>query len=324
VRIVSLLPSATEVVCLLGLQEQLVGVSADSDWPADVVKRLPVLNTVSIDTSQLSSREIDRAASDGHRGVSLYHVDPELLRRLRPDLILTQEICEVCAVARRDVELASRTLGYAPRVLSLSPVTLDQAIDDIAVVGRAAGVGDARAGRVVATLRARLGSVRDRTANLDRPRVFCMEWLDPPYTAGHWMPEMVEIAGGRDELGTHAGPSRRVAWQEVLDYAPDVIVLVPCSLDLERVAAEFEVVRALPGWRELPAVRRGRVYAGNTHLFSRSGPRLVDGVEALARMLHPEVFTSPLPPNQALALSADGQRLEPFDSLRVPPGASIR
>jgi iron complex transport system substrate-binding protein len=161
-------------------------------------------------------------------------------------------------------------------------------------------------------LRARLDSVRNRTARLSRPRVFCMEWLDPPYTAGHWMPEMVEIAGGRDELGTHAGPSRRVAWPDVLDYAPEVVVLIPCSLDLERVAAEFEVVRALPGWAKLPAARLGRVYAGHTHLFSRSGPRLVDGVEALARMLHPEVFTRPLPPNQARKLSADGQRLEPY------------
>ena len=121
-RIVSLLPSATETVCLLGLEDQLVGVSADSDWPPDVVGRLPVLNTVSIDTSSLSSREIDQAANDGHRGASLYHVDAELLRTLRPDLILTQEICEVCAVSRRDVELATRTLGYTPGVLSLSPV----------------------------------------------------------------------------------------------------------------------------------------------------------------------------------------------------------
>jgi iron complex transport system substrate-binding protein len=312
VRIVSLLPSTTEIVCLLGLQEQLVGVSADSDWPAEVVERLPVLNTVSIDTSEMSSREIDEAASEGHRGTSLYHVDPLLLRELRPDLILTQEICEVCAVSRRDVERASQTLGYTPRVLSLSPVTLDQALDDINQVARAAGLSDSDAERASAPLRVRLESVRERASGLERPRVFCMEWLDPPYTAGHWMPEMVEIAGGRDELGTHAGPSRRVDWQDVLSYAPEVIVLIPCSLELARVATEFDVVRGLPDWTSLPAVQSGRVFAGSTHLFSRSGPRLVDGVETLARMLHPDIFTQPLPTNVALAVTADGRRLVPF------------
>ena len=142
VRIVSLLPSATEIVCLLGLEDQLVGVSADSDWPVEVVKRQPVLNTVSIDTSQLTSKEIDTAAGDGHRGASLYHVDSELLRQLRPDLILTQEICEVCAVSRRDVELATQTLGYTPRVLSLSPVTLAQVLEDVDLVARIAGAAE--------------------------------------------------------------------------------------------------------------------------------------------------------------------------------------
>jgi len=171
-------------VCLLGLEDQLVGISADSDWPPGVVKRLPVLNTVSIDTSRLSSREIDQAANDGHRGASLYHVDPELLRTLQPDLILTQEICEVCAVSRRDVELATRTLGYTPGVFSLSPVTLDQVLADVDLVARNAGVAD-RSTELVRGLSGRLEAVRQRTAALPRLRVFCMEWLDPPYTAGH-------------------------------------------------------------------------------------------------------------------------------------------
>lgn len=312
-RIVSLLPSATEIVCLLGLGDHLVGISADSDWPEDVVERLPVLNTVSIDTEAMTSAEIDSAASaDGHSGASLYHVKPELLRELEPDLILTQEICEVCAVSRRDVELATQTLGYTPRVLSLSPVTLDQVLEDIGVVARAAGIADAVALDHQRRLRDRLDGVRAAVAGLDRPRVFCMEWLDPPYTAGHWMSEMVEIAGGRDELGSPGGPSRRVDWDDVLAYAPEVIVLIPCSLSLDRVAQEFEVVRALAGWSELPAVRSGRVYAGNTQLFSRSGPRLVDGVEALARMLHPHRFRQPLAAGQALKVSADGTRLETY------------
>ena len=309
VRIVSLLPSATEIVCELNLADQLVGVSADSDWPTDIVDQLPVLNTVAIDTAQMSSREIDSAASDGHRGASLYHVDAELLRQLRPDLILTQEICEVCAVSRRDVELASQTLGYTPRVLSLSPVTLGQVLEDVELVARTTG---APSDTLVTPLRERLERVRNRSRGLGRSRVFCMEWLDPPYTAGHWVPEMVEMAGGVDEMGTSGGPSRRIDWSDVLAYAPDVIVLMPCSFDLERSASEFDLLRQLDGWQALPAVQSGQVFAGHTHLFSRSGPRLVDGVEALARMLHAEQFTEPLPPGQAMKVSADGTRLQPY------------
>jgi iron complex transport system substrate-binding protein len=209
------------------------------------------------------------------------------------------------------VDLATRALGYSPEVLSLSPVTLDQVVADVELVARMAGAAD-RSREVVDTLKARLEAVRQRTAGLARARVFCMEWLDPPYTAGHWVPEMVDIAGGRDELGTPAGPSRRVAWQDVVDYAPEVIVLMPCSLELERIAAEFDVLRVLPGWASVPAVRSGRVYAVHTHQFSRSGPRLVEGVEVLARVLHPQVFTAPLPAGVALKMTPGGDQLEPY------------
>lgn len=315
-RIVSLLPSATEIVCRLGLADRLVGVSADSDWPPDVVARLPVLNTVAIDSSKLSSREIDAAAgTSAHRGASLYHVDPDLLRSLQPELILTQGVCEVCAVSRRDVELATRTLGYRPRVLSLSPATLEQVLEDVDRVAHAAGVPE-RGARLAGELRARLERLERVGARAARPapgpRVFCMEWLDPPYTAGHWVPEMVALAGGSDQLGTPGGPSRPIDWSEVVAYAPEVVVLMPCSLELERVAAEFRLVRGLPGWADLPAARAGRVFAGSTHLFSRSGPRLVDGVEALARMLQPDVFCGPIPAGQALKVAPGGDRLEAF------------
>jgi iron complex transport system substrate-binding protein len=311
VRIVSLLPSATEIVCLLGLADQLVGISADSDWPVDVVQRLPVVNSVAIDTSSLSSAEIDAAATNVHRGASLYHVDPELLRELQPDIVLTQEICEVCAVSRRDVELATQALGHRPEVLSLSPVTVDQMLEDVEHVAEVAGVSE-RGKRVVRALRSRLDGVRARAAALARARVFCMEWLDPPYSAGHWVPEMVGLAGGYDELGALGGPSRRVDWQAVVAYAPDVLVLIPCSLELDRVAAEFWLLGRLPEWAALPAVQSGRVFAGNTHLFSRPGPRLVDGAEVLARMLHPEAFPEPLPAGQALKVASDGQHLVPY------------
>jgi iron complex transport system substrate-binding protein len=311
VRIVSLLPSATEAVCLLGLEEQLVGVSADSDWP-EVVKGLPVLNTISIDTSRMSSREINRVATEGHRGVSLYHVDPERLRSLRPDLILTQEMCEVCGVSRRDVELATDALGYAPRVLSLNGVTLEQVLEDVELVARETGA-TVRGSALLKGLSDRLAAVRRRTTGIEsRPKVLCMEWLDPVWSAGHWIPEMVALAGGREEMGTPGGPSRQVGWQEVVDYAPEVIVLMPCSLDLGRVADEFEVLGGLPGWDSVPAVRSRQVYAGHTDLFSRPGPRLVDGVELLARVLHPDLFVQPFAAEMALRISDDGRRLQPF------------
>jgi iron complex transport system substrate-binding protein len=310
-RIVSLLPSATETLSRLSLGDQLVGVSADSDWPPETVSHVPVLNTIAFDSSAMSSAEIDAAASTGHTGASLYHVDPELLRDLHPDVILTQEICEVCSVSRRDVEMATRTLGYVPQVLSLNAVTLEDTFEDIqriADVAHASSQGAA----LVQTLRARVEALRSRTATLPRPRVFCMEWLDPMYSAGHWVPEMVELAGGSDALGAHGGPSRTIAWAEVRDYAPEVIVMMPCSLPLQQVAAEFELLRRLPQWDSVPAVQSRQVYAGDTDLFSRSGPRLVDGVEILARLFHPEVFDAPLPGGMALKLSSDGQRLLPF------------
>lgn len=311
VRIVSLLASATEIVAFLGLEQQLVGVSADSDWPADAVRGLPVLNTVSFNPDQLTSREIDNAASHGHLGASLYHVDAEMLRALRPDLILTQEVCEVCSVSRRDLDHAARMLGYAPNILSLNAVNLEQVFEDIEQVSRFAGVADRAADRL-GPLRERLDVVRQRAAGAPQPRVLCMEWLDPPYCAGHWIPEMVELAGGKDELGFPAGPSREVTWSDVTEYAPEVLILMPCSLSLERVASEFAELRGQAGWELLPAVRARRVYVGHTDLFSRSGPRLVDGVEALARMLHPESFEQALPADRALRISEDGQRLQAY------------
>jgi len=311
VRIVSLLASATEIVGFLGLKEQLVGVSADSDWPVDAVRGLPVLNTVSFDPDQLTSREIDVAASHGHQGASLYHVDAELLRALRPDLILTQELCEVCSVSRRDLDHAARMLGYAPNILSLNAVNLEQVFADIEQVSQFAGVAGRAADRL-GRLRQRLEVVRQRVAGAPQPRVLCMEWVDPPYCAGHWIPEMVELAGGKDELGTPAGPSREVTWRDVIEYAPEVLILMPCSLSLERVASEFDDLRGQAGWDRLPAVRSRRVYVGHTDLFSRSGPRLVDGVETLAHMLHPECFEQALPDKVALRISSDGQRLQAY------------
>ncbi|GAC1321670.1 MAG: cobalamin-binding protein [Chloroflexota bacterium] len=310
-RIVSLLASATEIVASLGLQESLVGVSADSDWPLDAIAGRPILNTIAFDPNAMSSREIDAAASAGHQGASLYHVDADLLRDLHPDLILTQEVCDVCSVSRRDLELATRMIGYTPKIISLNAVDLDGVLADIAQVADLAHAN--RTGTAaVALLRRRVDAVRQATYGAPRKRVMCLEWLDPPYSAGHWIPEMVDIAGGQDDMGTPSGPSREVEWSDVVADAPEVVVLMPCSLSLERVASEFAELRRMPGWDDIPAVRTGQVFAGHTDLFARSGPRLVDGVEALARMLHPERVARRLDDGLALKVSTDGQRLEPY------------
>jgi iron complex transport system substrate-binding protein len=316
VRIASLVASATEIVAFLGLEEQLVGVSADSDWPSDVVRGLPVLNTIAFNPETMSSAEIDAAASSGHTGASLYHVDGELLRNLHPDLVLTQEICDVCSVSRHDVDRAAELLGYTPRMLSLNAVNLEEVFADIQLVAQEAGVAD-RAQARVASLRQRVERVRghhrwDCQIRSQPPRVLSLEWLDPPYSAGHWIPRMVALAGGQEVLGNDGGPSREIMFEDVLESAPDVIVLMPCSLQLERVAAEFPQLRERPGWQDLPAAINRRVFAGHTDLFARAGPRLVDGVEALARMLDPHCFSDALPEKVALKVSHDGTRLEPF------------
>ena len=311
VRILSLLPAATEIVYALGLGEHLVGVSDDCDWPPEVAD-VPVVSRAALDTRGMSSAAIDAAVAaqdPSHNGRGLYHLDPQRVRALRPDLVLTQEVCEVCALSARDVAAAG--LDASARVVSLNAVTLEQVLEDIETVGRAAGVTE-RAVALVADLLERLNVVRLRAAHVERPRVLCLEWLDPPYSAGHWVPEMVEIAGGEERIGAPGGPSRRIDWEEVLAYRPQALALIPCSLPLAQVAAEFDQLRARPGWADLPAVRAGRVFAIDTHLFSQPGPRLVDGVEALARLLHPQVFRDPLPEDATLRMSADGQHLEPF------------
>ncbi len=312
-RIVSLVPGGTEIVYALGLGDQLVGVSADSDWPAEVA-RLPKLTESALNSEGMSSAEIDAAVSEtarAHDGRGLYHMDRDLLRALRPDLVLTQEVCEVCALSGRDLGAVAETLGYVPQVVSLNASTLEQVWEDVESVGLAAEVAQ-RAVELVVDLQGRLEILRQRAAHQERPRVCCLEWLDPPFSAGHWVPEMVEIAGGEDRLGSRGGYSQRLDWDDVVAYRPQVLVLIPCSVSLEQVAAEFESLRARPGWADLPAVRRGMVFAGETHLFSQAGPRLVDGVNALARMLHPAVFRDPLVAGQALKVSDDGLRLDAY------------
>jgi len=294
-RIVSLLPGATEVVCLLGLGDALVGITHECDFP-DEVKRLPRVVRSSFDPSGLSQLEIDaRARAAVEKGEPLYAIDADLLAALRPELVLTQELCDVCAIAPAAVQRAIAGVRPAPEVLSLHPHSLDEVIGDVERVGAAAGAGT-RAAREAARLRERIARVAQDVSPRPRRRAAILEWLDPLMASGHWVGDMLRCAGGEDVLGVEGGPSRRVAWEELRGRDPEVLILAPCGFALERAIDDARALESLPGWKTLHAVRAGEVHAmdGNAHT-SRPGPRLVDGVEILAEILHPDVFPARAP-----------------------------
>jgi len=288
-RIVSLLPSATEIVAALGLADQLVGRSHECDFPRGV-ERLPALCDPKLRIDG-SSREIDRdvKALVGD-GLSVYRVDAERLRALAPDVIVTQTQCEVCAVAEADVLAATRDwAGTRVRIVSLAPNRLDDVFADVARVAAALGV-PRRGKAVVAALRERVNTLASRMRSLPRPAVACIEWLDPLMAAGNWVPELVSIAGGRNLFGEAGQHSPWLEWEAVCRADPDVVVAMPCGFDLARTHRELAALERLPGWADLRAVRGGRVAAVDGHqYFNRPGPRLVESAEILAEILHPGV-----------------------------------
>jgi iron complex transport system substrate-binding protein len=303
VRVASLLPSATEIVHYCGAGDALVGVTHECDYPAGVEK-LPHLTRSKIDRN-MTSAEIDAAiGEDLTDSGSIYALDAGLLGELAPDLIITQGICEVCAVSTSLVEEA--VSGLKTRIFSMNPTSLREVLDDTVAVGEALGHRE-EAREKVAALAQRLAHLERTVAGLPRPRVACIEWLDPPFSAGHWVPEMVRIAGGEEILARPAEPSARLSWDEVFEAAPEALVLMPCGFDARRAFEEASrVLPELSGWEDLPAVREGRVWAVDANsYFSRPAPRLVEGVEILARILHPEAFPgTPLPVGAAMQLTA--------------------
>jgi iron complex transport system substrate-binding protein len=294
VRVASLLPSATEMVHFCGAGDALVGVTHECDYP-DGVEKLPHLTSSRIDGHDMTSAEID-AAVEEHltEAGSIYALDARLLAELAPDLIVTQSLCDVCAVSMDLLGDALARLNYEPEVISLNPTSLREVLDDTVRIGEVLGNGEETRAKVAA-LEERLARVEEIVAGLPRPRVGCIEWLDPPFSAGHWVPEMVGIAGGVEILAAPGKPSARLGWEEVYEAAPEVLVLMPCGFDARRTVEEARrVLPDLPGWSRLPAVGEGRVWAVDANsYFSRPAPRLVDGVEILARILHPEVFGEP-------------------------------
>jgi len=293
VRIVSLLPSATEIIATLGLDDQLVGVTHECDWPASVVG-LPKVTKTLIPTDATSA-EIDRMVRDRLGAQSaLYTLDVEMLARLKPDLIVTQALCDVCAVAEEEVRNAACMLPNLPPVVNLEPETLSEVLACIRQVADAVGE-PRRADSVIAALQARVDAVAARSARVaDRPRVALLEWLDPPFSTGHWNPELVRLAGGEDGLGREGAKSRTLRWDEVIAYQPEVVLISCCGFTTERAMQDVPLLDRVPGWSDVPAVRAGRVYVTDgAAYFSRPGPRLVDSLELLAHVVHPDV--SPLP-----------------------------
>lgn len=293
-RIVSMLSSATEIVHALGLGDRLVGISHECDWPPEAL-RLPRLSRSRFDPAGLTSGQIDAEVRRCMREYgSVYEVDVEAMRRLAPDVVLTQAVCEVCAVPTGSVEAAVAQLDAPPRVASLDAHTLDGILATMRQVAGAAGE-PARGEEAVARLRARLARVRDAVAGRPRPRVLALEWLDPPFAPGHWVPEMVELAGGDNLLGEAGAHSVEVPWPRVSGLDPDRLLLVPCGYDLPRARADADRARGRLHALATAAVEAGRAAVGHSAFFSRSGPRVVDGIEALAAWLHPEAGLRPPP-----------------------------
>ncbi len=299
-RICSLLPGATEVVAALGLADELVGISHECDYPPEV-RRKPVLVRAAIDSERTMGPEIDRRVRETlHKGQSLYALDEDLFGRVRPDLVITQDLCNVCAVTPGQLQQAMGHLPKAPQLLTLNPTRLEDILTDIERIGVATGRAT-QACTLASTLRTRLESLRNRlAATQERPTVACLEWLDPLYAPGHWVPEMVAWAGGRNLLGAAGSPSQRIVWDEVLAAQPDVLVLMPCGFTAARTVLELErldIQSNWPGWQTLPAVRHHRVFAVDAvSYFSRPGPRLVEGVAILAALCHPSLYGNAVPP----------------------------
>ena len=294
-KIASLLPAATEIVYALGLGDDLVGVTDECDFPPDAVTK-PVISRSALPQGRIQTpREIDEAvrhqvAGDGQ----LYILDRELLRREQPDVILTQDLCRVCAVPAGQVQRALEELGLPDaKVVSLDPNTLDDVVTQVEIVGKLLD-REERSKEIAEAMRTRIAKVKDTAKRVLSLSVFCLEWSDPPFSAGHWIPEMVEAVGAVPVLAEKGEPSREVAWHEIRAAGPEVVVFMPCGYYLEEAEEEARSFLDHPEFADTPAARNGNVFAVDaTSFFSRPGPRIVDGLEILAWAAHPEDYPEP-------------------------------
>jgi iron complex transport system substrate-binding protein len=299
VKVVSLLPAATEMMYALGLGDEVVAVSHDCDHPAPVLRK-PQITRCEIHGAGLSNAEVDdwvrRTLAERS---TLYTIDEPLLRRLEPDVILTQKLCDVCAPSYGSVAHLAATLPTPPAVVNLEPSSLADIFENIRTVAAVLGVGE-RGEEVVSRLQQRVAEVVGRTSGAPRARCVLLEWLDPPFCSGHWGPELMELAGGFDPLGRRGEDSSRVEWQAVLDSQPEVLVLACCGNTVAQTLEELPALQGNAGWSTVPAVESGHVYAldGGAY-FSRPGPRVVDSLELLAGILHPDLFPAWAPERQS-------------------------
>ena len=293
-RIVSLVPSATEMLFALGLGDQVVAVTHECDYPP-AVRELPRV-TRDVLPAGLNAAQIDAAVKERTlRGESIYELDTDALQELSPDLIVTQALCAVCAVSYDDVRAIADTLDNRPRVISLDPQTVGEVLGDARTLAAATDSRDAAA-KLVRDSAGRIDRVRLRVRGHRRPRVLALEWLDPPFAAGHWVPQLIEFAGGDDVLGFAGERSEERTWEEVIATNPDIVLVMPCGYDAEIAHREAEMHR-----EQLAEVGAGEVVAVNASaFFSRPGPRIVDGLELLAHIIHPELF--PEPPGEVLTV----------------------
>lgn len=310
-RIVSLLPSATEIVCALGLGDELVGVTHECDWPPEVIG-LPVMTANALDLGDASSREIHRRVGDAvHGGSAIYRLDDDALEAADADLILTQELCTVCAVGYREVNEAVRALEMDTTVVSLEPTSVEGILNTISTVGAMADAEDA-AVELVERLRARLNAIETkagerREAGFVGPRVVGLEWLDPPFAVGHWVPDQIRRAGGWDLLGRDGEPARQTTWDAVAEVDPDLLLLMPCGYHLGGTVDEWRRTVLPPVAVDIAAIARGNVIAlDGSSYFSRPGPRVIDGIEMLAEIFDPEAFRDLSPATGWTPIGAPG------------------
>jgi len=306
-RVVTLLPSATEIVYALGQGASLVGVSHECDFPGDAKTKPQMIEPI-FDTLTMGSEQIDKLVTQYmNEGKSIYRIKFDELKKAGPDLIITQELCDVCAIGAGDVLEVVNKLGKPVTVVSLNPHTLSDVRSDIRNVGEAVGRTN-EAERLIAELDAKAEAIRELTKDAERLRVLCIEWLKPLMNAGHWIPEIVACAGGVDEMAVHGKPSTYLNWDRVLTYDPEAVVLMPCGFTTQRTLREADDFLSMPHAREMSAVRNGRVYATDGHnYFSRSGPRLFDAISILAQMLHPELFKEPLDPRLGVEVEVEAE-----------------
>lgn len=304
-RIVSFLPSATEILYELGVGNQVLAVTHECNYPPEAKGKPRVIRSV-FDPQKMTSQEIDRKVVDLMKSnQDIYILDEEVLKNADPNLILAQGICEVCSPFTKEINRAVKVLGGKPEVIILDPRNLDDILDNISEIGRKVGkVAEAQA--FVSNLRTRIKTVQ-HTRKGARPRVVCVEWLDPLFTAGHWIPQMVTIAGGINGISETGDQSRRMTVDEIIAFDPDIIVLMPCGFDIKRTLQEYEGIADHAKWKSLRAVKQGQVYAVNANeYFSKPGPRTVVGLEILAKIINPDTFRDlQLPRNSIQKVESD-------------------